>query len=477
MRGSWHRQPRKSPAAATRQSWIGSGGGRHDACFRSPRLRPLAGIRHRPPRVGGRAQRPNQLDPATQTDIISQATEAVVVRVMAEMRNVPKPSGQTSGPTSTAPRRPRSKRKYGRRGGRVAVRIGRIGTQARAETTQPEKNSTRDLPAGSACVVVVPCRLVGTCRNGRSPRGQFELESLAGPIAACSAFFKRRTTPTSRSTIDTLEREIDWLFDRGADGIVMAMVSEVLRLRARSASELAEHACRLAHPRGAGRDQRRGRKQPHRRGHARARRDGRRRRRDGRPADRGGAGRRTNCSTITGGSCRPIEFPSSCKMPAAMSAGRCRSRCKPDCSTSSVRACFSSPRRVPIGPRLIELHAATGGRARVFEGTGGIALVDSYRRGIVGTMPGADLIDAIVALWRALKRGDEARGLSHLAAAGGAGLACSIVSTRFLAIEKYLLVKQGVFRNTIVRGPVGYQLDEPDAARSRPAVRPATDGG
>ncbi|MBI4582018.1 MAG: dihydrodipicolinate synthase family protein, partial [Planctomycetes bacterium] len=28
----------------------------------------------------------------------------------------------------------------------------------------------------------------------------------------------------------TLEREIGWLYDRGADGIVMAMVSEVLRL-------------------------------------------------------------------------------------------------------------------------------------------------------------------------------------------------------------------------------------------------------
>ena len=30
----------------------------------------------------------------------------------------------------------------------------------------------------------------------------------------------------------------------------------------------------------------------------------------------------------------------------------------------------------------------------------------------------------------------------------------------FLAIEKYLLFKQGIFRNTVVRGPVGYQLDE-----------------
>ncbi len=30
----------------------------------------------------------------------------------------------------------------------------------------------------------------------------------------------------------------------------------------------------------------------------------------------------------------------------------------------------------------------------------------------------------------------------------------------FLAIEKYLLVKQGIFTNTHVRGPVGFILDD-----------------
>ena len=95
----------------------------------------------------------------------------------------------------------------------------------------------------------------------------------------------------------------------------------------------------------------------------------------------------------------------------------------------------------------------------MFEGSGGIALVDSYRRGIIGTMPGADLIDGIVALWRALESGDEDR------AAALARPICAIVALQtgldaFLAVEKYLLVKRGVFRNTIVRGPVGYRLDE-----------------
>ncbi len=83
------------------------------------------------------------------------------------------------------------------------------------------------------------------------------------------------------------------------------------------------------------------------------------------------------------------------------------------------------PEAVPIGPRLTQLHAATAGRAQVFEGSGGIALVDSFRRGIVGTMPGADLVDAIVAMWRALQARRRAGGRNtYLAlAAGSAGIA------------------------------------------------------
>ena len=117
------------------------------------------------------------------------------------------------------------------------------------------------------------------------------------------------------------------------------------------------------------------------------------------------------------------------------------------------------PEATPIGPRLSALRDATAGRAKVFEGSGGIALVDSYRRGVIGTMPGGDLIDALVALWKALEAGDEARAhkislpLSSLVAIQNS-------LDAFLAVEKYLLVKRGIFKNTTVRGPVGYRLDE-----------------
>lgn len=116
------------------------------------------------------------------------------------------------------------------------------------------------------------------------------------------------------------------------------------------------------------------------------------------------------------------------------------------------------PEAVPIGPRLTELREATGGAARVFEGSGGIALVDSYKRGIVGTMPGAEVCWAIVALWEALEAGNEKR----INAINGP--LTSLVSMQtsldsFVAVEKHLLVRQGVFTSTRVRGPVGYRLD------------------
>jgi len=117
------------------------------------------------------------------------------------------------------------------------------------------------------------------------------------------------------------------------------------------------------------------------------------------------------------------------------------------------------PEAAPIGPRLSELHEATGGKAKVFEGTGGVALLDSFRRGSVGTMPGADLIRGIVALWRALEARDERRA-ERLSAA-----ICSLLTDvssldAFLAVEKYLLHRQGIFPRTRIRGPVGFILED-----------------
>jgi len=119
---------------------------------------------------------------------------------------------------------------------------------------------------------------------------------------------------------------------------------------------------------------------------------------------------------------------------------------------------YFKPEAVPIGQRLSIFMEATSGRARVFEGSGGGALIDTFQRGLVGTMPGADLTWVLVALWKALTEGDWKR-VDQIA-----GPLANLISLEFsldayLAIEKYLLVKQGIFINALVREPVGYHMD------------------
>ena len=257
---------------------------------------------------------------------------------------------------------------------------------------------------------------------------------------------------------DTLGREIDWLFDRGADGIVMAMVSETLRLATDERQTLAEHACCCGLRRGSviisvGAESSHTAERLAR--HA---------------ADVGATAlmaippvsvavgedeqlryferllRAVSIPLIVQDASGYVGRPMSIALQARM------------WREFHPRVLFK-PEAVPIGQRLSELRDATNGQAAVFEGSGGVALVDSFRRGIVGTMPGADLIDALVALWRALKAGDDHRSY-EISLPLSALVALQTGLDGFLAIEKYLLHKQGIFPNTVIRGPVAFRLDE-----------------
>jgi 4-hydroxy-tetrahydrodipicolinate synthase len=255
----------------------------------------------------------------------------------------------------------------------------------------------------------------------------------------------------------TLEKEIDWLYDRGADGIVMAMVSEVLRLSTAERLEMAERVCRCGGARGAVVVSA-GAESSHTAEHY------------ARHAEASGADAVMAVPPISVALSEAELFEYYRRILAVVDiplivqdASGYVGRPMPTALLARLfhefgpRVMFK-PEAVPIGPRLSELHAATGAAAAVFEGTGGIALVDSFHRGIVGTMPGADLVDGIVALWRALVAGNEAAAYRiWLPLAALVSLQHSLDA--FLAIEKHLLVRQGVFANTIVRAPVGYHLD------------------
>jgi 4-hydroxy-tetrahydrodipicolinate synthase len=119
------------------------------------------------------------------------------------------------------------------------------------------------------------------------------------------------------------------------------------------------------------------------------------------------------------------------------------------------------PEAAPLGPNLSALRDATGGEAKIFEGSGGILLIDSFRRGIAGTMPGMDLLDGIVEVWRALQAGDYDRAYSvYFPICALTALQMQAGLDGFLAIEKHLLVKRGLFDNASRRKPFKWILDE-----------------
>jgi 4-hydroxy-tetrahydrodipicolinate synthase len=115
------------------------------------------------------------------------------------------------------------------------------------------------------------------------------------------------------------------------------------------------------------------------------------------------------------------------------------------------------PEAKPVKERLQELNKISENRAKVFEGQGGIDLLDTHPLGVVGTMPGAEVPWALVALWKSLN--EKNLDLAHAIHAPLSKLISFQTSLdAYVAVEKYLLLKQGVFTNTNQRGPVGYKL-------------------
>jgi len=117
------------------------------------------------------------------------------------------------------------------------------------------------------------------------------------------------------------------------------------------------------------------------------------------------------------------------------------------------------PEAKPVKDRLEQLNKISNNRARVFEGQGGIDLLDTHPLGVKGTMPGAEVPWAIVGLWKALENKDlKSAQAIHTPLAKLISYQTTLDA--YVAVEKYLLVKQGVFVNTNQRGPVGFKLDQ-----------------
>lgn len=256
---------------------------------------------------------------------------------------------------------------------------------------------------------------------------------------------------------DTLTKEIHWLFEVGCHGVVLGMVSEVLRLGADERRAVVEAACAAARGRGpvvvsAGAESTVVALEY------------------ARHAERAGAAALMVIPPVSVGVSEDeliryyerildaVSIPMIVQdasgyvgrpMSIALQAGLFQKH--------GGRVMFK-PEATPLGPRLSALREAVGPDARIFEGSGGIALVDNYRRGIDGSIPGADLADFVLALWNALGRGDTVR-IDALSTPLTAMNSLLHSLDAYVAVEKYLLVRRGVLHNTIVRGPTGFVMD------------------
>lgn len=261
-----------------------------------------------------------------------------------------------------------------------------------------------------------------------------------------------------------LRREIDWIFSTGADGLGTGMVSEIIRLSADERARLVEQLVEFTAGRGAVFMSVGAESVATARAHAIA-------------AERAG------CDAVMAVPPMTARLPAhavvdyfreiaeSVSLPLVVqdASGYVgqpipHSACVDLLDRYGSEKILFKPEAAPLGPNLSALRDATGGRAKIFEGSGGILLVDSFRRGIVGTMPGVDLLDGVVALWRALEAGDDDAIYSvSLPLSALVALQMQAGLDGFLAIEKYLLVKRGLFSSDRRRGPVGWSLDDETA--------------
>ena len=258
--------------------------------------------------------------------------------------------------------------------------------------------------------------------------------------------------------VDALDAELEWVLDQDVDGLTTGMVSEILRLTFEERNLLTERVCAIASARG-----------------------------------------RTAVISCGAESLRAAVMHAEHAQGNRASALMANTPVTVGLDDSEVKAYFATilnstdlpvvvqdasgyvgrplsiavqtqlfeefgdrvlfkPEAQPIGPRLSQLRDATSGEARILEGSGGAAVIDSYRRGIVGTMPGAEVCWAIKRLWDAVVEGDwqTAYGIS-----GPLNTLVAMQATvdGYVAIEKHLLWRQGVLGPSTHRRPTGFMLD------------------
>ena len=106
-----------------------------------------------------------------------------------------------------------------------------------------------------------------------------------------------------------------------------------------------------------------------------------------------------------------------------------------------------------MGPKVRAIIEATGGRVDVFEGWGGLYMLELVPTGIVGIMPGLALTDRLVRAWRLAVAGEPAQALAAFEPLVP-WLAFGLSDMEFFnALEKRLLVAFGLLQHATLRNP------------------------
>lgn len=122
------------------------------------------------------------------------------------------------------------------------------------------------------------------------------------------------------------------------------------------------------------------------------------------------------------------------------------------------------PESSPTPPKLSLLRDKSQHRAKIFEGDGGMMLLDCYKRGLKGTIPAAETAKIVNQLWCALERGDthKAREIGFPLSYLMCQMMNSVDCYQFLA--KMLLKRMNVIKSDAVRGPHDY-IPDPETIR------------
>ena len=257
----------------------------------------------------------------------------------------------------------------------------------------------------------------------------------------------------------TLQREVDYLFDTGANGLCLALVSDTLRLTAQERLEMPAQLVKFAQERGPVIISVGAESSVQARAFARA-------------AEDGGATGLMVIPPLSQGLAEPQlaeyfeELLEEVTLPliiqdASSYVGKPMSLSfQAELFRKQGERIMFKPEATPLGACISALRDLTDGKAKVFEGSGAVLLIDSYRRGVTGTIPGVELLDGLVTLWNACVAGDWDRAYEvYLPICAIATLQMQGGLDGYIVTERHLMHRQGLFPNQVHRGPLAYQLD------------------